>query len=62
MGNQLETVQKTYKEANNKLYEGKGHLIGRVEKLRQLGAKNTKSIAEISLKQMELLTDELNEE
>ena len=62
LGNQLDTVQKTYQEANKKLHTGSGNLIGRVEKLRQLGAKNTKSIAEVSLKQMELLTDDLIEE
>ncbi|MFZ4398999.1 MAG: DNA recombination protein RmuC [Bacteroidales bacterium] len=58
LGNQLDTVQKTYLEANKKLYSGSGNLIGRVEKLRQLGAKNTKNITETSLKQIEFKTNE----
>ncbi len=49
MGNQLDTVQKTFQEANKKLYTGSGNIIGRVEKLRLLGAKNTKNITETSL-------------
>jgi len=60
LGNQLDTVQKTYQEANKKLYTGSGNLLGRVEKLRLLGAKNTKNITEHSLKQIEILTDDLS--
>jgi len=55
LGNQLDTVQKTYKEANKKLYEGSGNLIGKVYKLRQLGAKTTKNLPEIFM-----LDDDLN--
>jgi len=62
LGNQLDTVQKTYQEANKKLHTGSGNLIGRVEKLRQLGAKNTKTIAEVSLKQTELRINDIDEE
>ena len=62
LGNQLDTVQKTYQEANKKLHTGNGNLIGRVEKLRQLGAKNTKNISEMSLNQIELNIDEVVEE
>ena len=47
MGNQLDTVQKTYKEASGKLYSGSGNLIGKVDKLRQLGAKTVKNLPEI---------------
>ncbi len=57
LGNQLDTVQKTYQEANKKL-TGSGNLIRKVEKLRQLGAKNSKSIPELSLKQIELENEE----
>jgi DNA recombination protein RmuC len=44
LGNQLNTVRKTYNDANGKLTEGKGNLIGHVEKLKKLGAKATKSL------------------
>ena len=47
MGNQLDTVQKTYKDASGKLYLGSGNLIGKVDKLRQLGAKTAKNLPEI---------------
>ncbi len=44
LGNQLETVNKTYQEANKKLYTGNGNIINKIENLKNLGAKNTKSI------------------
>ncbi len=44
LGNQLNTVRKTYNDAHGKLTEGKGNLIGHVEKLKKLGAKATKSL------------------
>ncbi len=44
LGKQLGTVQQTYNETSKKLYEGSGNLIGKVDKLRQLGAKTTKNL------------------
>lgn len=44
LGNQIQRAGKTYDEAKNKLSEGRGNLITRVEKLKELGAKTTKSI------------------
>ncbi len=44
LGNQLNTVRKTYNDAHSKLTEGRGNLIGHVEKLKKLGAKATKSL------------------
>jgi len=44
LGAQIDTVQKTFLEANKKLHTGSGNLIGKVDKLRQLGAKNTKNL------------------
>ncbi|MCX6231545.1 MAG: DNA recombination protein RmuC [Bacteroidetes bacterium] len=58
LGNQLDTVQKTYQEANKKLYTGSGNLVGKVEKLRQLGAKNTKSLTENAIKQIEFKNED----
>lgn len=44
MGKQLDTVGKTYDTAMNKLSTGKGNILGRTEKLRELGAKASKSL------------------
>ncbi|HHN48718.1 MAG TPA: DNA recombination protein RmuC [Bacteroidales bacterium] len=42
LGNQLNTVQKTYDDAHKKLFTGSGNLVGRAEKLRKLGVKTSK--------------------
>ena len=44
VGRQLDLTQKTYAEAAKKLYEGRGNLISRAEKMKKLGAKATKNI------------------
>ncbi|HNW69731.1 MAG TPA: DNA recombination protein RmuC [Bacteroidales bacterium] len=44
LGSQIDTVQKTFQEANKKLHTGSGNLIGKVEKLRLLGAKSSKNL------------------
>ncbi len=44
VGNQINASQQSYKSAMNKLSEGKGNLIRRVENLKKLGAKTQKSI------------------
>lgn len=62
LGAQLETVQKTYNEANKKLYSGSGNLIGKVEKLRILGAKNSKTLFGNALNQADLSDNQLSEE
>ncbi len=46
VGQQMDTVQKTYKSSMNKLSEGSGNLIGRVERLKKLGAKASKAVNE----------------
>jgi DNA recombination protein RmuC len=56
LGAQLDTVQRTYQEANKKLYTGSGNLIGKVQNLQKLGAKNTKSLPEISFTDDENIT------
>jgi DNA recombination protein RmuC len=40
----LDGSQKSYKEAMNKLKEGRGNLINRADELKRLGIKNTKQI------------------
>ena len=44
VGNQINASQVSYKAAMNKLSEGKGNLIGKVESLKKLGAKTQKSL------------------
>ena len=46
VGKQLESSQNSYRSAMNKLHEGKGNLINRVENLKKLGAKTQKSLPE----------------
>jgi len=44
LGNQINKVQKTYDDAQNKLVDGRGNLITQVEKLKKLGAKASKAL------------------
>jgi len=44
IGTNLTSTQKSYNEAMNKLQEGSGNLIRRVESLKKLGAKTTKEL------------------
>lgn len=46
IGRKIDTSKDAYKSAMNKLVEGRGNLISRVEKLRELGAKASKTIAQ----------------
>ncbi len=46
VGKQINSSQESYKAAMNKLSDGKGNLINRVENLKKLGAKTKKSIPE----------------
>jgi len=44
IGKQLGYAQRSYDEACNKLYNGRGNLIGQAEKLKELGVKPSKSL------------------
>jgi len=44
IGGYLDKTQKSYEEARKKLSEGRGNLVGQVEKLKVMGAKTQKSI------------------
>jgi DNA recombination protein RmuC len=46
LGIQIGRVSKTYDEAKRKLADGSGNIVKRVENLKKLGAKTTKSIPE----------------
>lgn len=53
IGRQLDLTQKVYVEAAKKLYEGKGNLINRAEKMKKLGAKATKNLDQKLLERSE---------
>lgn len=44
LGNKLDTTKKTYESSMNKLTDGKGNLIRRAEKIKELGIKATKNL------------------
>jgi len=44
MGKQIDTVGKTYNGAMNKLSDGRGNILSKTEKLKELGAKTSKSL------------------
>ena len=46
IGKNIETLQKSYEDASNKLNTGKGNLVSRVERLKDLGAATSKELPE----------------
>lgn len=46
VGTQLSSTRGTYEEAMKKLVTGRGNLVNQAEKLREMGARNTKRIDE----------------
>jgi len=56
LGKQIGRAQKTWDDAHNKLVSGRGNIIGKVEKLKKLGAKTTKKI------QNDILPENIDEE
>ncbi len=44
LGSQMQTAQKTYDAAMNKLSTGRGNLVNRAEKMKKLGLQTTKSL------------------
>ena len=46
VGNQLTSTRSTYEEAMKKLVTGRGNLVNQAEKLREMGARNTRRIDE----------------
>ncbi len=60
IGTQLQTVNKTYDDAHKKLTEGTGNVLGRVEKLKQLGARTKGKLKDsIEFQSTELDMDEI---
>jgi DNA recombination protein RmuC len=58
VGNQLDTVKKSYDEAHKKLSSGSGNIIGKVEKLKELGARTSKSLPKNLLDKSEEIENE----
>ncbi len=46
VGTKLNATQKSYEKSMNKLHDGKGNLISRIENIKKLGAKTKKSLPE----------------
>lgn len=46
VGNQINSTRSTYEDAMKKLVTGRGNLVNQAEKIREMGAKNTKRIDE----------------
>ncbi len=44
VGKQLDAAQTAYEQARNKLHTGRGNVLSRTERLRELGAKTSKSL------------------
>ena len=59
VGKKMDDAKGEYRNAMNKLFDGKGNIIGRIEKLRTMGAKAKKSLPEPILKRAD--EDELEE-
>jgi len=57
VGKNIKTTKDNYDKAMNKLVEGKGNLISRTEKIRELGAKATKSLSPAILNRAQLDDD-----
>jgi len=53
IGSQIEMTKRTYDDAHKKLSSGGGNIIGKVEKLRELGAKTSKEIPKSLIEKVE---------
>lgn len=54
IGTRIEATRKSYDKAHNKLVSGRGNLIGKVEKLKTLGARTSKKHSENLLAQADI--------
>lgn len=57
VGNQLQTLNTSYENAQKQLSEGSGNLLGRVENLKRLGAKATKNLKDAKIEYQDFNTD-----
>ncbi len=61
LGKRIDSSKKSFESAQNKLTSGRGNLVGKVEKLKQLGAKTSKQLKSETLSQAGLDEDALLE-
>ena len=54
LGNQIDTVSRTYSKALGQLSEGKGNILSRTENLKRLGAHTTKSLKDSKIDYQDL--------
>ncbi|MCX7547559.1 DNA recombination protein RmuC [Xanthomarina sp. F1114] len=58
VGKKIDAAKTDYSAAMNKLVEGRGNIIGRVEKLKKMGAKAKKSLPDAIIKRAQIQDDE----
>src|SRR5690554_1996940 len=58
VGKKIDAAKTDYSAAMNKLVEGKGNIIGRVEKLKKMGAKAKKALPEAIIKRAQIQNDD----
>lgn len=59
VGRQLETATGSYQKARSQLFDGSGNILTRTEKLKELGAKTSKNLRSLKVKNSELDEDDL---
>jgi len=62
IGSQLQTVNKSYETAYKQLSEGSGNILGRVENLKKLGARSSKTLKSQKIEFQELNLDDVEVE
>ena len=62
VGKKMDEAKKEYSGAMNKLVEGRGNIIGRIENLKKMGAKTKKSLPDPILKRAEEANAQTQEE
>ncbi|MEL6485193.1 MAG: DNA recombination protein RmuC, partial [Bacteroidota bacterium] len=60
VGKKMDDAKGEYKNAMNKLFEGRGNIVTSIEKLKKLGAKAKKSLPEPILKRAENVEEDSN--
>ncbi|TYB77191.1 DNA recombination protein RmuC [Bizionia myxarmorum] len=58
VGKKIDAAKTDYSAAMNKLVDGKGNIIGRVQKLKKMGAKAKKSLPEAIIKRAQVQDDD----
>lgn len=62
LGQHIESTQKSFQVTRNRLIEGRGNIVGKIQKLRELGAKTSKKIKLNTFENLELNEDRDSQE